>query len=245
MALVDEVLVTISRPVTAPAAAGLNCTVSVTVCLGFKVTGKLAPERVNPVPVKVAALIVTGAVPLEVRVTGWVDVEPTATLPKLKLAGLTVSCGVVAASPVPLRLTSVVAFEEELLLIASRPVTVPVAVGANRTRSVTVWRGFKVTGKLAPETVKPRPVTAAALMVTGAVPVEVSVRGCADEEPTVTLPKLRLATLAVNCGLVAAVPVPLRLTAALALAGELLLTLSLPVTAPVAVGLNRTVSVTD
>jgi hypothetical protein len=82
--------------------------------LGFRVTGKLAPEMVKPVPLMVTALMVTGAVPVEVSVRGCVDEEPTVTLPKLRLAGLTVSCGVVAAaSPVPLRLIAAEPFIKE------------------------------------------------------------------------------------------------------------------------------------
>jgi hypothetical protein len=48
--------------------------------------------------------------------------------------------------------------------------------------------------------------------VTGEVPVDVSVNDCVVVVFTVTLPKLRLAVLTVNCGLVAAMPVPLRAT---------------------------------
>lgn len=66
---VDELLLMVSLPVAAPAVVGLNCTVSVTVCFGFSVTGKLAPETVKPVPLIAAALICTGAVPVEAKVT--------------------------------------------------------------------------------------------------------------------------------------------------------------------------------
>ena len=59
-------------------------------------------------------------------------------------------------------------------------------------------------------------------MVTGAVPVEVSVTGCVDDVFTVTSPNVRLAALTVNCGLNTAVPVPLRLTTAVLLVDELL-----------------------
>ena len=48
--------------------------------------------------------------------------------------------------------------------------------------------------------VKPDPVIAAALTVTGEVPVELSVTDCVAAVFTVTLPKLRLVTLTVNCG---------------------------------------------
>lgn len=73
---------------------------------------------------------------------------------------------------------------------------------------------------MAPETVNTVPLVAAELMVTGAVPVEVSVTGCVDAEFTVTSPNVRLAALSVSCGLVAAVPVPLRLTTAVLLVDE-------------------------
>ena len=75
---------------------------------------------------------------------------------------------------------------------------------------------------MAPDTVNPAPLSVAELMVTGAVPVEVNVTGCVDAVFTVTSPNVRLAALIVNCGLDAAVPVPLRLTTAVLLVDELL-----------------------
>ena len=98
---------------------------------------------------------------------------------------------------------------------------------------------------MAPDIVKPVPVSAAELMVTGAVPVDVNVTGCVDAVSTVTLPNVRLAALTVNCGFDIAVPVPLRLTTATPLVDELLWIVSCPVAAPVAVGSNCTFSVTD
>jgi hypothetical protein len=58
-------------------------------------------------------------------------------------------------------------------------------------------------------------VIIAELIVTGAVPVDVNVSDCVVAVFTVTLPKLRLAALTANCGLGAAVLVPLRVTCAL------------------------------
>ena len=74
--------------------AGSNCTFRVTDWVGFKVTGNVAPDIVKPVPLKVAELMVTGAVPVEVNVTGCVDAVFTVTLPNVRLAALTVSPGV-------------------------------------------------------------------------------------------------------------------------------------------------------
>jgi hypothetical protein len=50
--------------------------------------------------------------------------------------------------------------------------------------------------------VKPVPVIAAEFTVTGEVPVDVKVNDCVVAVFTVTLPKLRLAALTVNCGTV-------------------------------------------
>ena len=101
--------------------------------------------------------------------------------------------------PVPPRLTCVVDPVDELLLIVSWPLAVPTAVGSNCTCSVSVSVGFSVTGKLLPPVIeKPVPLIAAELIVTGAVPDDVSVSDCVVAVPTVTLPKLRLAALTVN-----------------------------------------------
>ena len=59
----------VNAPVTAPAAIGWNCTLKLAVWPGFKVRGKLAPDSLNPVPLTVAELTVTGAVPVEDKST--------------------------------------------------------------------------------------------------------------------------------------------------------------------------------
>jgi hypothetical protein len=211
---------------------------SVTDWVGFKVTGKVAPDIVKPVPVNVAELMVTGSVPLEVSVTGSIDGVFGVTSPNARLAGLMINVGfaTTGASPVPLRLTTAVLLVDESLWIVSCPETAPAVAGSNCTFRVTGCPGFRVTGKVAPDTVKPVPVNVAELMVTGAVPVEVSVTGCVDATFSVTSPNIRLTALSVNCGLVAAVPVPLRLTTAALLVDESLWIVSWSVAAPVAVG---------
>lgn len=128
----------------------------------------------------------------------------TVTLPKLRLVALTVKRGLVrgfdAVVPVPLRATTAVAPVAELLLIATCPLTAPGNIGLNCTTTVADWVGFSVAGKLPPTIVKPEPVIAAEFTVTGDVPVDVSVKDCVVAVFTVTLPKLRLAALIVNCG---------------------------------------------
>ena len=97
------------------------------------------------------------------------------TIPKLRLPELSVNCGLGAGVLVPLRLTVAVLPVDESLLIVSWPEAEPAVAGLNCTCSVMESFGFSVTGKLPPMMEKPVPVTAAALMVTGAVPVEVRV----------------------------------------------------------------------
>jgi hypothetical protein len=84
----------------------------------------------------------------------------------------------------------------------------------------------------------------AELTVTGAAPEEVSVTDCVDEELTVTLPKLKVEALSVNCGVAAAVPVPLKATVAVLPLVELLLIESFPLAAPAAVGRKFSCKVT-
>ena len=76
-------------------------------------------------------------------------------------------------------------------------------MGSNCTLSVTAWLGFKVTGKLPPETEKPAPLIVAALTVTAAVPLEVSVTDFETVEFTATLPKDMLVVLTLNMGVAA------------------------------------------
>jgi hypothetical protein len=93
--------------------------------------------------------------------------------------------------------------------------------------------------------VKPAPEIAAELIVTGDVPVDVTVNDSGVEVLTVTLPKLRLAALTANCGLGALVLVPLKTTTSVEPVDESLSMVSWPLAVPVAVGLNWTCSVSD
>jgi hypothetical protein len=63
--------------------------------VGFNVTGKLPPTIVKPAPETAAEFTVTGDVPVDVSVNDCVVAVFTVTLPKLKLAALIVSSGLV------------------------------------------------------------------------------------------------------------------------------------------------------
>jgi hypothetical protein len=173
--LVDELLPIVNCPATAPPVVGRNCICKVSDWLGFSVTGKLPATMVNPAPAIEAELIVTADVPVDVSVAARVVAEFTVTLPKLKLAVLTVNCGFAAAAPVPLKATSAVLFVDELLLMVNCPANAEAVVGRNFICSVTDWLGFSVTGKLPPTMTKPPPAIAAELTVTADVPADVSV----------------------------------------------------------------------
>ena len=101
--------------------------------MGFRVTGKTAPENVNPAPVTDAALTVTADVPVEVKVRDRVAGVSMFTLPKARLATLTVSCGTGAAVPMPLRGTWMELPEEASLVMVMLPAAAPVAVGSKLT----------------------------------------------------------------------------------------------------------------
>ena len=66
--------------------------------------------------------------------------------------------------------------------------------------SAAVWLGFRVRGKLAPESENPDPEEVTELIVTDAVPVEESVMVCVETEFTETLPKLTLVALTERVG---------------------------------------------
>jgi len=110
----------------------LNCSCSVSVCVGFRVTGKPPPTMVKPAPLIVAELTVTGEVPVDVSVNVCVVAVFTGILPKLRLPVLIVNCGF-AAVPVPPRATKAVPPVVELLEIVICPLAVPVNVGWNCT----------------------------------------------------------------------------------------------------------------
>lgn len=78
-------------------------------------TGNVAPGMAKLDPLKVPEFTVTGAVPVEVNVTGCVDVVFTVTLPNVRLAVLMVNCGLAADVPVPLRVTTAVLLVDESL----------------------------------------------------------------------------------------------------------------------------------
>jgi hypothetical protein len=159
-------------------------------------------------------LIVSGAVPLDVIVRGWVVVDPSCVEPKFSVVAESTSFGAGSGTPFPVRAT-LVAAPLALLFTVRSPVTAPVAVGRNATFNVICCPGLSVAGSpVVPggkeEDAIPNwaPAIAVDEIVTGAVPEEVSVTCKLAWVFTWTSPKSRLATLMVNAGDNAAVPKP-------------------------------------
>ena len=87
------------RPLAELAAAGLKITLSMAIWPGLSVSGNAGPATLNPAPVTFAELTVRAAVPIELRMTVWVDAVFSITLPKEMADAFTLSTG-------PARLTA-------------------------------------------------------------------------------------------------------------------------------------------
>ncbi len=191
--------------------------------MAFKVRGKVAPETVKPVPVTVAALTVTDAVPEDVKVRDWVAGELRPTLPKAMVVAFTLSVGVPVPScraMVPVTLPALAVRVTVWAVVTEETVAVKAAVVEP---AATVTEAGTETDELllARLTVNP-PVAAAAFSVT----VQLSVPDPVND-PLVQLSPLSTGT-----------PVPLRLTPVDGPVDASLVIVNWPVTGPDATGLN-------
>ncbi len=132
----DALLVNVSVPVAAPVACGLNVTVKSALCPAWIVIGKEIPLNVNRELLLLAALMVTFAAEA-VSVPDAVPVAPTATFPRLKVVGVTLSCPA-AAVPAPVRLATTdegFAFDTKV----SVPLAAPAVCGVKVKVNGAVW----------------------------------------------------------------------------------------------------------
>jgi hypothetical protein len=175
-------------PVKLPADAGANLTENEAEPLGAMVSGKVIPDKVNPVPEIVAWVMLRSAVP-GFRTVTLCDCElPTRTLPKLRLEGVALMSG---WTPVPLR-KSVDGEFEALLTMLMAPVAGPLVVGEKAAVSETVCPAERLALPLSPLTLKPAPLTATCERLMVVVPELVMVKGKEPDVPTRTLPNARL-----------------------------------------------------
>jgi hypothetical protein len=227
-----------------PAAAGLNRTVTVQLAEAARLVPQLLPDKVKSaalVPETATLLMVIAAeVPL-VRVSVRELLEPTATLPKARLDGLTVTLP--AAVPVPESATvcGLLVAESVKVRVAVR---LPAAAGLNTTVTVQLAEAARLVPQVLLESVKSAasvPVTAMLLMVTAAEALLVRVTDFAPPAlPTATEYQLRLDGLTVRVE--AAVPVPERATVCGLFVAESV-KVSVAVRLPAAAGWNSTVTV--
>lgn len=96
--MVDELLLTVSCPVTGPTLVGSKVSVSVSDWPGFNVAGRLTAEAEKPLPVVEIEFTVTGPVPLELSVRLCVVALFSTIAPNEMLVAFSVSVGVAAFS---------------------------------------------------------------------------------------------------------------------------------------------------
>ena len=87
----DAVLVTVTEPLSLPAAPGLKITLNVILCPGLRVTGVFAAVKVNAAPFSLMLETVTFEFPELVTVTLCVAEDPAFTFPKEMLVVLKVN----------------------------------------------------------------------------------------------------------------------------------------------------------
>jgi hypothetical protein len=184
-----------------------------------------------------ADAIVTDA-PLAVRVPLSGELDPTATLPKLRLVGETANWP--AAVPVPER--AILSGEFDAFDTTERPpLTAPALAGAKVAVKVTLWFAVRVRGKVNPLIEKAVPVKFACEMVSVDPPELVSVSDKFARLPTCTLPKARLVGFAVSESAARPVPESGMLSGEL---GALETMLNAPLAAPALAGAKVAVKVT-
>ena len=232
-------LVTVTDPVTLPAAEGANATVSVAVSDGFSVQGAVKPLTEYPLPVTVTAEIVTAAFPVLVMTTCWLALQPVATVPKLTLEVLALSCPVGETDPVHVSGILSVGLLGSLLVMAILPVAAPATVGEKVTVACADWPALILFGVVTPLIPTSLPVKVIRETVKSADPALLSVRLALPLSPLESVPKLIEAGDTDNCGCDAATAVADRL----ATTGELPpspLTVNVPEIFPAADGVTLT-----
>jgi hypothetical protein len=225
----------VTLPFIGPFTVGANVTVRVADWFGVKVRPELTPLGVNADPATLTLEMLMFVFPLFVTVVASELLVVKSTIPKGKLLGFAPSRAV-AAVPVPLNGIA----RGELgasLTSETDPLTAPAVVGAKAMLNDVLPPAAIVVGKGRPVVLKPAPNTLACVIVKPAVPLFVSLIVCELMLPVITLPKLALDGFAVSC--CCRVPLPVREIVKGVFAASLA-TVSVPVTAPVDGGANRT-----
>ena len=181
-------LVTVTLPVALPAAVGANTMFNVAVDEGFKVAGVVMPFTVKPVPVAAIFEICTAALPVFVRTTCCVELEPVATLPKLTEVGFACNWPTGVVEPVPLKFTIALGVFGSLLVIVTLPLAAPEAVGWNVRAIDTDWPALTVLGVATPLSPNSAPVNETIEIVRSLPPLFEIVTVALPVDPTPTVP---------------------------------------------------------
>ena len=210
---------------------GSNPTFNVAVCPGFNVTGKVVPDSAKPAPVRAAAFMVTGKVPVDVKVKGCsVAAVPTTTLPNVTLVALMVSAGTAAFNCSAKVLDTLPAFA---VIVTACATATGDTVAANPAL-VAFGGTVTVLGTVTAELLLDR-FTVNPSLDAGAVSVTVQT----SVPDPVKAPLLQYSVLnAVET--VPVVPVPLRAITGVPSVEESVAIVSCPVAVPAAAGLNCT-----
>jgi hypothetical protein len=156
------------------------------------VTGSEIPEIVNWALLFLADEIVT-LLPIALTLEGCVVELPTATLPKFRAVGDTVSCAATLLAPVPL--TGIVVFGPPTKML---PPISPVVCGAKETFTVRLCPGASTIGSAGLVTEKPAALVCNELMVWLQDRELDKITGNDAVEPTATDPNDTLGGLAVS-----------------------------------------------
>jgi len=226
----------VSVPVRVPGKTGVKVMVTVQLLPAAREEEQVVVSAKSPVAV--TPLFVTAVVPLLVTVTVWLAlVAPTATVPKFRVPGATVT----GELPVPVRLTFWGLFEAPSVNV-NVPVAAPVAVGVKVTPTVQLAPAAILVPQVLLAIAKPA-------VVAGLVPAKlkatlwrfVSVTvPAALVAPTATVPKFKVLEETVTGALPVAVPLRLTVWGLFAASS---MNVRVPVAAPVVVGENVTPTV--
>lgn len=227
------VLVTVTLPLAARAAVGVNVTVNDVDCPPVRVTGAENPVTVN-VALPLAATCDTEIldVPVFFNVTLWAGWLPITTFPNATEEGLAFSADP-AVSPFPDK-DKTVGDPGALLTKLTLPFALPPAVGANCTEKLLLWFEARVKGSVRPDMLNAAPERLAAVMVNGPFPEFVTVALSVALPPTETLPNASVPGDSVNPG---SVPVPSSVTETVA-SDALLVTSMVALRLPACSGAN-------
>jgi hypothetical protein len=155
-------------PVTLPVDEGESVTLNDMLCPGAKVSGALIPDKLNPVPLTVAAEIVAFKPPVFFTVSVCVWLCPTMTLVNVRLAGVAVS--VAGGTAVPLN--AVVKLGSDAFeMMDTLPLKLPADGGVSVTLNDALCPGVNVNGVAIPDKLNPVPLTVDPAMVTLVLPV--------------------------------------------------------------------------